>query len=191
MVVLTWLVAACANSPSDELAKAQTSLIRLEKQGAGAYLPEQILRVRESIQLAREYIQRNRFEEAGKTLRSTLTALDSCAAALDELRARAKSTSEAQYFQLRSGVDSLALLLQKMPRQSYLDQNRYDLCSLKLISMRQQVEAIREDIEQKDYPLALQKGQALQRHLRKSLAIIMESSPLPVVAVSSSEINTR
>jgi len=179
------LLAACASSPADDLTRAQTDLIRLEQQGAEAYLPERILAVRESIRLAREHIQRNRFEQAGKSLRLARAALDTCAAALVDLRSHAKQRSEMQLSQLQSGLDSLAALLKAMPRQSYLDQNLYGLHSLRLIGMRQEAAAMRLDIEQKDYPMALKKGQLLERRLGKSMAAVLENSSTPVMAVSN------
>jgi len=185
---LTCLMAACANSPSDDLARAQTELIRLEKQGAMAYLPKQIAIARENIKIAKEFIQRNRFELANGPLVMARTILDSCAAALVIMRSSAKSNSEAQYTGLEAGLDSLTVLLSEMPRKSYLDQNRYDLYSLKLKEMRQQAISVRESMDSKDYLAALEKGKHIERHLRKSLAIVRDNSSAPAVAVSSNEL---
>ncbi len=185
---LTCLMAACANSPSDDLARAQTELIRLEKQGAIAYLPKQIATARENIKLAQQFIQRNRFELANGPLLMARTILDSCAAALLVMRSSAKSNCEEQYARLQTGLDSLALLLKDMPRKSYLDQNRYDLYSLKLKEMRQQAIAVSKGIEQKDYLAALENGKHIERHLRKSLTAVRDNSQAPVVAVSSNEL---
>ena len=185
---LTCLMAACANSPSDDLARVQTELIRLEKQGAMAYLPKQIATARENIKIAKEFIQRNRFELANGPLVMARTILDSCAAALLVMRSSAKSNCEAQYTGLEAGLDSLTALLSEMPRKSYLDQNRYDLYSLKLKEMRQQALSVRESMDKKDYLAALEKGKHIERHLRKSLASVRDNSQAPVVAVSSNEL---
>jgi hypothetical protein len=185
---VTWFLASCANSPSDDLARAQTELIRLEKQGAAAYMPRQIAAAKENLKIAREFIQRNRFELANGPLALARTTLDSCMADLVVMRSSAKNNSEAQYARLQSGLDSLASLLKDMPRTSYLDQNRYDLHSLKLKEMRQQASALSESIGQKDYLAALEKGKHIERHLRKSLAAVRDNSHEPVVAVTSNEL---
>jgi len=186
--VITCLLSACANSPSDDLARAQTELIRLEKQGATAYLPKQIATAKENLKIAKEFIQRNRFELANGPLVMARTILDSCAAALVVMRSSAKSNCEAQYVGLEAGLDSLTVLLAEMPRKSYLDQNLYDLHALKLKEMRRQAIAVSESIGQKDYLAALEKGKHIERHLRKSLAAVRDNFHEPVVAVSSNEL---
>ena len=185
-----FLLAACANSPTNELARAQTDLIRLEEQGADAYLPRQLAAARENVRLARESLQRNSFESAGRFLRSARAVLDSCAATIADLQYRAKVESEVQLSRLQIGLDSLAMVLQAMPKQSYLDQSRYDVHSLKLIRIRQEVAALRLDTERSDYLLALKKGTILERRLRKSLAAVLESSTAPVVTVSNNTSRT-
>jgi len=186
--VLMCLLSACANSPSDDLARAQTELIRLEKQGATAYLPKQIAAAKENLKMAKEFIQRNRFELANGPLAMARTMLDSCATALVVMRSSAKSNCEKQYALLQTGLDSLARLIKDMPRKSYLDQNRYDLHSFKLKEMRQQAMAVGESIDQKDYLTALESGSHIEKHLRKSLAAVRDNTQEPVVAVSSNEL---
>jgi hypothetical protein len=184
-LVLSLLAAACADSPSDDLARAQTDLIRLEQQGAEAYLPRQMRAVQEHLRVASGFVQRNRFEQAGASLRIARAMLDSCATALIGLRSHAQAGSIEKHAQLQKGLDSLAFLLQSMPRQSYLDQNRHDVLSLRLLSMRQEALAMRQDIEQKNYPEALQRAGQLERRLRKSLATAQESFDPSVVVVSN------
>jgi hypothetical protein len=79
------------------------------------------------------------------------------------------------------------LLLKEMPRQSYLDQNRFDLHSMKLKELRQHLAAMHACIEQRNYPSALMEGQVIERHLRKSLAAMQDHSYQPVAAISSNE----
>lgn len=188
--LISFLLVACANSPTAELTRAQGDLKRLEKEGAEAYLPQQLAGVREGIRQARECIQRNNFGPAGKILRSARALLDSCATSLAGLRHQAKAQSEAQLSRLQSGLDSLALTLQTMSKQSYLDQNRYDVHSLKLIRLRQEVAALRLDIDRRDYPLALQKGTVLERNVRKTLTAATEGPASPVVTVANSTVRT-
>lgn len=185
MFTLLGLLMACASSPSDDLARAQSDLVRLEKLGVADYLPEQVTFIRENLRIAREFIQRNRFELANGPLSLARATLDSCAHALVAMRFSAKGKSESQFVQLQSGLDSLATLLEKMPRRSYLDQNRYDLHSIRLKELRQRIVAMREEIERKAYPQALRQGQAIERHLRKSLAAVRQNSSEAIVAVSS------
>ena len=179
-------VAGCANSPSDELVRAQTELIRLEKSGADAYMPEQLASVRQNLRSARELIKNNRFERASESLQAARKSLSSCATRLVELRGRAKSESLAKLRALTAGLDSLGTLLQGVPRQSYLDQNRYDVHSSRLGRLRQEMSAVLQDIERNDYLRALQRETVLERHLSSSLAILHPAANPPVLTVSTS-----
>lgn len=188
---LSCLLAACANSPSAELTRAQADLRRLEREGAEAYLPQQLAAARVGIRQARECIQRNNFEPAARVLKSARTLLDSCAASLAGLQHQAKAQSEAQLVRLHSGLDSLTIVLETMSKQSYLDQNRHDIHSLKLIRLRHEVAALQQDVDRGDFPLALKKGAVLERHLRKTVAAAMEGSGSPVVTVANSAVRTN
>lgn len=187
IAVVTCLLVACANSPSDDLARTQTDLIRLEQQGVVDYLPGQIAAVKENLRVARDCIEHNRFELASGPLSVARATLDSCAAALVSIRSAAKSKSEATFSQIQNGLDSLATLLKAMPRRSYLEQNLYGLHSMKLREMRQKAVAMRESIGRNDYPDALKQGHVLERHLRKSLVAVQGNLPEAMVAVSDDE----
>jgi hypothetical protein len=182
------MLAACANSPSDDLARVQSDLIRLEKLGVADYLPMPVAVVQENLRIARDYIQHNRFELASGPLAIARVTLDSCASTFVVLRTEARSHAETQLASLQSGLDSLAIQLKRMPRRSYLDQNRYDLHSIRLKEMNHRLASMHQSVEQKDYPSALTEGQVIERHLHKSLAAMQDHSFQPVAAISGGEV---
>ncbi|MDZ7290913.1 MAG: DUF4398 domain-containing protein [candidate division KSB1 bacterium] len=179
LLLLVLFIFSCANSPTDQLDRAESLLARLENSGADAYLKYELASARRKVEEARKFIRKNRFELASQYLSSVCQTLDSCSIAFSQLRQLAKQQCQQQMAILATEIDSLRSLMANLPRQSYIDQNRYDIYTHRLRRYREELAILQKLIDQQDFPTALQRSMRLDFQLRQSLAGLIGSTPIP------------
>jgi hypothetical protein len=173
LALLALAVVSCATSPTEQLTRAESLLSQLESSGADAYLKYEIANARRKLEEARRFIRKNRFEEASQYLYSVCQTLDSCGVAFLQLRQLTQQQCRQQLNIISADMEALRGLVIKLPRQSYIDQNRYDIYTHRLRRYRDETEILQSLIEQEEFPIALQRGAKLEFQVRQSLASLL------------------
>jgi hypothetical protein len=179
LVMAALLVAGCAESPSDQLSKAETILAQLKNKGAEAYLKYELASARQKLEEARQFIRKNRFEAANQYLSIVCRTLDSCSVAFFQLRQAAQQQCQQKMAGLFTNIESLRTQMTGLPRQSYIDQNRYDIYTHRLRRYREEMDILQKLIEQQDFPLALQRSIRLEFQVKQALAGLAGVAPIP------------
>lgn len=177
--LLALFVVACATSPSEQLSQAESLLSKLESSGADAYLTYELASARRQIEEARKFIRKNRFEVASQYLSSISQTLDSCSVAFLQKRQAAQQECQQQVVTLLTDINSLGGMMTGLPRQSYIDQNRYDIYTHRLRRYREELDILQKLMAQQDFPTALQRSARLQFQVKQSLAGLTGSMPIP------------
>jgi hypothetical protein len=172
-------VAACAESPTDQLSKAESLLEQLKSKGAEAYLKYELANARQKLEEARQFIRKNRFEAAGQYLSTVCKTLDSCSVAYFQLRQAAQRQCQQQMAGLFSDIETLRSQMTGLPRQSYIDQNRYDIYTHRLRRYREEMDNLQKLVEQEDFPTALQRSVRLEFQVKQALAGLTGVTPIP------------
>ena len=185
LALLALLVVSCATSPTEQLSRAESLLQQLENNGAEAYLRYELAAARRQLEEAKRLIRKNNFEGASQQLYSLCQTLDSCGVAFLQLRQFAQQQSQHEMLALSAGIDSLRGLVSKIPRQSYIDQNRFDIYMHRLRRYRDETDILKSLIEQEEFPLALQRSRKLEFQVRQSITSLLETSAIPSTMVAS------
>lgn len=178
-VFLALFVAGCATSPSDQLTQAEGLLSKLESSGADAYLTYELANARRQLEEARKFIRKNRFEVASQYLNNICQTLDSCSVAFLQKRQLAQQECQQQVTTLLSDINALGGMMTSLPRQSYIDQNRYDIYTHRLRRYREELDILQKLMAQQDFPTALQRSARLQFQVKQSLAGLTGSVSIP------------
>jgi exonuclease VII large subunit len=176
---LVLLVIACATSPSDQLNQAESLLAKLESSGAEAYLKYDLAEARRKLEEARKFIRQNRFDMASQYLNSTCQKLDSCSIAFLEMRQLAQQQCQQQFATLSTEIDHLGSLMTGLPRQSYIDQNRFDIYTHRLRRYREEMDLLQKLITKQDFPTALDRSARLAFQVKQSLTGLISSASIP------------
>jgi hypothetical protein len=177
--LLALFVVACATSPSEQLNQAESLLSKLESSGADAYLTYELANTRRQLEEARKFIRKNRFEMASQYLNSICQTLDSCSVAFLQKRQIAQQQCQQQVVTLLTDINSLGGMMTGLPRQSYIDQNRYDIYTHRLRRYREELDILQKLMAQQDFPTALQRSARLQFQVKQSLAGLTGSTSIP------------
>jgi hypothetical protein len=177
--VAVLFVVACATSPSDQLNQAESLLAKLTDSGAEAYLKYDLAEARRNLEEARKFLRQNRFDMASQYLSSTSQKLDSCSIAFLEMRQVAQQQCQQQLVTLSTEIDNLGSLMTGLPRQSYIDQNRYDIYTHRLRRYREEMEFLQKLFTKQDFPLALERSARLTFQVKQSLTGLLSSAPIP------------
>jgi len=177
--LLVLFVVACATSPSEQLNQAEGLLSKLENSGADAYLTYELANARRKLEEARKFIRKNRFEMASQYLSSICQTLDSCSVAFLQKRQAAQQQCQQQVVALLTDINSLGGMMTGLPRQSYIDQNRYDIYTHRLRRYREELDILQKLMAQQDFPTALQRSARLQFQVKQSLAGLAGSTSIP------------
>jgi hypothetical protein len=167
---LALFVVACATSPTEQLERAEVLLAQLESRGAEAYLKYELATARRKLEEARKFIRKNQFEVASQYLYHVCRTLDSCGVAFLQLRQLAQQQCRQQVSALDAEMQSLRNLVVKLPRQSYIDQNRYDIYMHRLRRYEDEINILQKLIAQEEFPTALQRSAKLGFQVKQSLA---------------------
>jgi hypothetical protein len=177
--IVALFVAACASSPSQQLNQAESLLLKLESSGADAYLTYELANARRQLEEARKFIRKNRFEMASQYLNGISQTLDSCSVAFLQKRQVAQQQCQQQVATLLTDINALGGMMTGLPRQSYIDQNRYDIYTHRLRRYREEVDMLQKLMAQQDFPTALQRSARLQFQVKQSLAGLAGSMSIP------------
>lgn len=170
---------ACATSPSDQLNQAESLLAKLTDSGAEAYLKYDLAEARRNLEEARKFIRQNRFDMASQYLNSACQKLDSCSIAFLEMRQEAQQQCQQQLVSLSTEIDTLGSLMTGLPRQSYIDQNRYDIYTHRLRRYREEMDILQNLITKQDFLTALERSARLSFQVNQSLSVLISSAPIP------------
>jgi len=179
-------VAGCADSPTDQLSRAEDLLVQLKQNGAEAYLKYELAGARQKLEEARKFIRKNRFELAGQYLSSVCRTLDSCSVAFLHLRRLAEQQCQQQMSGLFSNIEALRHQMTGLPRQSYVDQNRYDIYTHRLRRYREEMDLLQKLVAQQDFTSALQRSHRLEFQVKQSLAGLAGVAPIPERVITTS-----
>lgn len=179
LLPLVLALAACETSPTEQLTRAETMFSRLESKGADQYLIYQMAEIRRGIEIAKKDLRNNRLEAAHRSLYSICARLDSCSTAFANLRKQAQAESQEQLQWLAQKLATLEQAVTQLPRQTYVDQNRYDIQVHRLRKYRQELAAMNDLIRNEDFHKALSKGDDLRQQVKFMLAGLM---PVPTLA---------
>lgn len=182
--LLTLFVVACATSPTEQLDQAESLLLKLESSGADAYLTYELASARRKLEEARKYIRKNHFEQASQYLNTVCQMLDSCSVVFLQKRQLAQQQCQQKMAALLADINNLGGMMTNLPRQSYIDQNRYDIYTHRLRRYREELDILQKLMGQQDFPTALQRSARLEFQVKQSLAGLMSSTPAPSTVAS-------
>jgi hypothetical protein len=66
-----------------------------------------------------------------------------------------------------------------LPRQSYIDQNRYDIYTHRLRRYREEMDILEKLFAQQDFTTALQRSYRLEFQVKQSLTGLLSVAPIP------------
>ena len=178
-VLLALFVVGCATSPSEQLNQAESLLSKLENSGADAYLTYELANARRKLEEARKFIRKNRFEMASQYLSSITQTLDSCSVAFLQKRQAAQQQCQQQVTTLFADINTLGDMMPGLPRQSYIDQNRYDIYTHRLRRYREELDILQKLMAQQDFPTALQRSGRLQFQVKQAMLGLAGSTSIP------------
>ncbi len=174
---LVLALVACSTSPSEQLLQAEKSLGTLEAKGAEQYLTFEIAELRRGIEVAKKDIRNNRAEIAGTALDNICAKLDSCSVALSKLKSYAETRSRQQLAFLGAQLTTLESALERLPKLTYVDQNRYDIHMHRLRRYHKDLQNMEALIASENFPEALEKGSTIQLQVAKIFSGLSDVSP--------------
>jgi hypothetical protein len=177
--LMALLVAGCADSPTDQLSRAENLLADLTRKGADAYLKYELAGTRQKLEEARQFIRKHRFEAASLYLNGVCNTLDSCSVAFLQMRQAAEQQCEQRMADLFSKLETMRTQMNGLPRLSYIDQNRYDIYTHRLRRYREEMDLLQKLFAQQDYNTALQRCLRLDFQVKQSLTGLVSVAPIP------------
>ncbi len=179
LLPLVLALVACETSPTEQLSRAEIMLNRLESKGADQYLIYELAEIRRGIETARKDMRNNRIAAAGRSLYAICASLDSCSTAFVNLRNQAATESRQQLQAMAQKLETLEQAITQLPRQTYVDQNRYDIQVHRLRRYHQAVADIEDLIQEQDFQKALDAGDNLAQQVKFMFAGLQ---PRPALA---------
>lgn len=170
---------ACADSPTDQLNRAENLLTDLTSKGAEAYLKYELAGARQRLEEARQFIRKNRFEAAGQYLNRVCQTLDSCKVAFLQRRHEAEQKCLMEMADLSKNLETMRSRMTDLPRQSYIDQNRYDIYTHRLRRYSEELDILQKLFAQQDFNTALQRSFRLEFQVNQSLTGLASVTPIP------------
>ncbi|MDZ7360184.1 MAG: DUF4398 domain-containing protein [candidate division KSB1 bacterium] len=170
---------ACADSPTDQLNRAENLLAELKSNGAEAYLKYELAGARQKLEEAKKFIRKNRFDLASEYLSSVCSTLDSCSVVFVQMRQDAEQKCQQMMVGLSSTIETLSQKMTSLPRQSYIDQNRYDIYTHRLRRFREEMGILEKLFAQQDFTTALQRSYRLDFQVKQSLTGLLSVEPIP------------
>lgn len=178
--VLVWVfVVGCADSPTEQLSRAENLLADLTSKGAEAYLKYELAGARIKLEEARQFIRKNRFEPASQYLSSLCKMLDSCSVVFLQKRQEASQKCDQMMADLSSSIDLMRTRMSGLPRLTYIDQNRYDIYTHRLRRYREEIDLLQKLIAQEDFNTAVNRCLRLDFQVKQSLAGLINVAPIP------------
>lgn len=177
-VIVSVFVVGCADSPTEQLSRAENLLANLTSKGAEAYLKYELASARIKLEEARQFIRKNRFEPASQYLSSLCNTLDSCSVVFLQRREAAEKQCEQQMSDLFASIESMRTRMNNLPRLTYIDQNRYDIYTHRLRRYREEMELLQKLITQQDFNTALQRCLRLDFQVKQSSAGLLGITPV-------------
>jgi hypothetical protein len=173
------LVIGCADSPTEQLSRAENLLADLTSKGAEAYLKYELAGARQRLEEARQFIRKHRFDAASRYLNGICNTLDSCSVAFLQRRQAAEQECGERMTELSSSLETMRGQMSGLPRQSYIDQNRFDIYTHRLRRYREEMELLQKLVAQQDFNAVLQRCLRLEFQVKQSLAGLMSVAPIP------------
>ncbi|MCG3118721.1 MAG: hypothetical protein ALAOOOJD_00975 [bacterium] len=185
-VLVALFVGGCADSPTDQLSRAENLLADLTSKGAEAYLKYELAGARQRLEEARQFIRKNRFEAAGQYLNRVCQTLDSCNVAFLQQRTVAEQKCQEEMADLSRNLETMRSRMTTLPRQSYIDQNRYDIYTHRLRRYLDEMDILQKLFAQQDFNTALQRSFRLGFQVNQSLTGLASATPIPERAPKAS-----
>lgn len=176
LLLVALALVACSTSPSEQLLQAENKLGALEGRGAEQYLTYELAELRRGIEEARKDMRNNRADIAGASLSGISRKLDSCNVAFQKLKSYAESRSRKQVAFLGAQLKTLEGALEKLPKLTYVDQNRYDIHMHRLRRYHKDLQNLETLIANESFPEALEKGSAIQLQVAKIFSGLSETT---------------
>jgi len=176
-VLVSVFVVGCADSPTEQLSRAESLLADLTSKGAEAYLKYELASARIKLEEARQFIRKNRFEPASQYLSSLCNTLDSCSVMFLERRQAVSQQCDLKMADLFSGIEVMRTRMSGLPRLTYIDQNRYDIYMHRLRRYREEVDLLQKLIALQDFNTALQRCLRLDFQVKQSLTGLIGVAP--------------
>ncbi len=177
LLLAVLVLVACSTSPSEQLLQAESMFGTLEAKGAEQYLTYELAELRRGIEEAKKDIRNNREENASVSLGNICRKLDSCEVAFQNLKAYAETRSRKQVAFLGVQLKTLEGALEKLPKLTYVDQNRYDIHMHRLRRYHKDLQNLESLIASENFPEALEKGSAIQLQVAKIFSGLSNSAP--------------
>jgi hypothetical protein len=177
LLLVALALVACSTSPSEQLLQAESKLVALEAKGGEQYLTFELAELRRGIEEAKKDIRNHRAEIAGASLDNICRRLDSCEVAFVKLKAYAETRSRKQVAFLGAQLKTLEGALERLPKLTYVDQNRYDIHMHRLRRYHKDLQNLEALIASENYPEALEKGSTIQLQVAKIFSGLSEASP--------------
>jgi len=184
-VIVSVFVVGCADSPTEQLSRAENLLADLTSKGAEAYLKYELASARIKLEEARQFIRKNRFEPAGQYLSSLCNTLDSCSVAFLQKRQAAGQQCEQKMEYLFASIESMRARMNGLPRLTYIDQNRFDIYTHRLRRYREEMDLLQKLIAQQDFTAALQRCLRLDFQVKQSLVGLLGVTPISEAVAST------
>jgi len=178
-VLVSLFVAGCADSPTEQLSRAENLLADLTRRGAEAYLKYELAGARQKLEEARQFIRKHRFEAASQYLNVVCNTLDSCSVVFLQRRQAAEQQCEQRMDELFSNIETMRVKMSGLPRQSYIDQNRYDIYTHRLRRYREEMDLLQKLVVQQDFNAVLQRCPRLEFLVKQSLTGLVEVTTIP------------
>ncbi len=178
-VLVSLLVVGCADSPTEQLSRAENLLVDLSSKGAEAYLKYELAGARQKIEEVRQFIRKHRFEAASQYLNGICNTLDSCSVAFLKMRQVAEQQCDQRMTGLFSSLETMRAQMNGLPRQSYIDQNRFDIYTHRLRRYREEMDLLQKLVAQQDFNAVLQRCPRLEFQVKQSLAGLTGVTPIP------------
>ena len=178
-VLVSLLVVGCADSPTEQLSRAENLLVDLSSKGAEAYLKYELAGARQKIEEVRQFIRKHRFEAASQYLNGICNTLDSCSVAFLKMRQVAEQQCDQRMTGLFSSLETMRAQMNGLPRQSYIDQNRFDIYTHRLRRYREEMDLLQKLVAQQDFNAVLQRCLRLEFQVKQSLAGLTGVAPIP------------
>jgi len=191
IALVALFVVACADSPTDQLNRAENLLVELKNNGAEAYLKYELASARQKLEEARKFIRKNRFDLAGEYLSSVCRTLDSCSVAFLQRREKAAQDCGQKMADLLTNIETLRQQMTGLPRQSYIDQNRYDIYTHRLRRYREEMDILEKLVAQQDFTTALQRSYRLEFQVKQSLTGLLSVAPIPERVTQTSAVKEQ
>jgi hypothetical protein len=170
IVAVAVSISACSPSPQDELFQANKQLNRLLSTNARFYVTDELTAIRMVLLKASDQLQNEDFNGVKSTIRNAKRLLEKSKKLYHERAEAARNESSNFVMYVSMHLDSVAKIVNKLPRKTYVDQNRLDIARFRMQSMLQQLQTIRQHLSAEDYLYARKES----KNIRKSFGELLQ-----------------